>query len=135
MKRFIKLISVVFSALILLSLLVACDNPTNSVESNSEKTESDGSFTYQILTSSMYPMFKAGDTIMLERVDDASSLKVGDIITYRTVWEDSTEVFIGRIVEIYEENGKLMFITKCDNNDVNNPSPVSEDDVEGIYRQ
>ena len=129
MKRFIKLISVVFSALVLFASLAACDN----LGISSEELGNKDTFTYQVLSDSMNPVFKAGDIITLKRVEDASTLKVGDIICYYTIINGERVLNIHRIVNVYQGEGYRFFETKGDNNDMVDPLTVHEKDIVGVY--
>lgn len=82
---------------------------------------------FTVLSGSMEPEIHTGSIIYV--VDtDPSELKVRDVITYRLTGQTNST---HRIVDIQEENGKLQFFTKGDNNNAADPNPVSEDKLIG----
>ena len=87
-------------------------------------------------TESMDPIIKAGDMIICSKIDDPSTLKKGDIISFFDPAGNGVSVVTHRIIEdpVVTESGKLEFITKGDNNNTNDSLPVSEDKVIAIYK-
>lgn len=81
-----------------------------------------------VLTGSMEPVFYSGDLVMVKEVE-AESLQVGDVIAFR----EGTAVITHRIVQVEGEKDKLRFVTKGDNNNVNDRRPVTVEQLEGIY--
>jgi signal peptidase len=81
-----------------------------------------------VLTGSMEPVFYSGDLVMVKEVE-ASSLQIGDVIAFR----EGTAVITHRIVQVEGAGKDLRFITKGDNNNVNDRRPVTVDQLEGIY--
>jgi signal peptidase len=78
---------------------------------------------YAIETGSMVPTFNPGELIVVKRTN---SYKVEDIITFD--YQNSDVPITHRIVEI-QEDGK--YVTKGDDNPVNDAYPVDKDDVIG----
>lgn len=89
-----------------------------------------------VLTESMDPIIKAGDMIICSKIDDPSTLKKGDIISFFDPAGNGVSVVTHRIIEdpVVTESGKLQFITKGDNNNTNDSLPVSEDKVIAVYK-
>jgi len=81
-----------------------------------------------VLTGSMEPVFYSGDLVMVKEVE-ADSLQVGDVIAFR----EGTAVITHRIVQVEGEGPDLRFITKGDNNNVNDRRPVTVEQLEGVY--
>lgn len=83
--------------------------------------------------------FEKGDLIKINLTDEkeVQQLEVGDIITFKTVYivQDKTVLNTHRIVEINRNSeGKIVsFVTRGDNNDVNDTMPISVADVVGVY--
>ena len=84
-------------------------------------------FGYQtmvVLTSSMDPTLPVDSAIVVQRIEDFSTLnpstnlvsKDGDIISFRTTIEGQSAIITHRIVAIRIEGGKYVFDTKGDNN-------------------
>ena len=81
-----------------------------------------------VLTGSMEPVFYSGDLVMVKEVE-ADSLQVGDVIAFR----EGTAVITHRIVQVEGADQELRFITKGDNNNVNDRRPVTVEQLEGVY--
>ena len=86
---------------------------------------------YVIVSGSMDPTIKIRDAIIIKRYDE-EDLKVGDVITYRS--EDP--YFYGimithRIVDITDENGQKLYITKGDHNATRDRLPVKSSQIYG----
>lgn len=79
-----------------------------------------------IATDSMVPEFKRGDAVVIDKKFD-DKIKVGDIIQYRL--ENIT--IIHRVIEIKNDNGKRVYITKGDNNNSVDIYPVKESQILG----
>ncbi len=86
-----------------------------------------------VQTPSMYPTIKEGDLIFNRQVKNASDLKNDDIITYWTVIDGERVLNTHRIVEIYDGGDYLIFQTKGDNNDIEDPLTVHESEVVGKW--
>lgn len=93
-------------------------------------------FGYQILrvsSSSMEPRLEVGDVILSKKVDDITSLKLGDIITYK----GESGSYSGKLIthevtlEPYEYNSKYYLQTMGIANTLPDPE-ISEDQVVGI---
>lgn len=86
---------------------------------------------YVIVSGSMEPTIKIRDAIIIKRFDE-QELKVGDIITYRS--EDP--YFYGimithRIIDITNENGSKVYITKGDHNATRDRLAVKKNQIYG----
>lgn len=81
---------------------------------------------YVITTNSMEPELKKDDVVVIKKAN-ADNLKQGDIITFKQNGETITH----RIVQIDDiEDGKL-YITKGDNNNVQDEQGLRFDQIEG----
>ena len=80
---------------------------------------------YIITTDSMKPHINSGDVIIISKVSE-ENLKVGDVITFKK----DEEVITHRIIKINksEEND---YITKGDNNNIEDQKSISYKDIEG----
>ena len=84
---------------------------------------------YYVLTGSMEPEIMAGDVIFSKKVDDASKLKVGDVITYNgKVGMVKDKSITHKIIEMREENGELVFVTQGVANPAADP-PISSEQI------
>lgn len=116
---------------ILIPVLIV--NLTIIFKANKEADKIPDIFGYKpmiVLSGSMESKIRKGDLIITKNIDPAK-LEEKDVIAFRTA--DNT-VTTHRIIEIKKIDGKLFFVTKGDNNNVNDKDMVSEDDIEGIYQ-
>ncbi len=86
---------------------------------------------YTILTQSMYPNIKAGDMIITYKNVDGK-YKKGDVITFISAGKNSSGITIThRIKDVYKEEDTYYYITKGDNNNVEDSVPVPSGNVLG----
>ena len=88
----------------------------------------------QIISPSMEPGIPVGTYILIEKIS-ADKLEAGDVITF---YSDDPEIYgmlnTHRIKEIRHDNdGRLYFVTKGDNNDSEDAYTVKVDAVIGRY--
>lgn len=83
-----------------------------------------GKKAFVIISGSMIPEIQIGDVVI---INDTNDVKVNDIIAFR---RDST-VIVHRIIKQMDVNGKLMFQTKGDNNNVADSELVEIETLEG----
>lgn len=81
---------------------------------------------YIITTNSMEPKIKVGDIVIAKTVKE-KDLKSGDVITF---WQDH-EVITHRIVRIEEGEDNNYYITKGDNNNIEDSKKVAYEQIEG----
>lgn len=84
-----------------------------------------------VLTDSMSPTFNSGDLIIIKRTQP-DTLQVGDIITFHTIIQNEYVLNTHRIVEIHD-NGIRSYVTKGDNNAIQDQSVVIGSDIVGKY--
>lgn len=82
-----------------------------------------------VLSGSMEPTFNTGDMILLEPASDAENLHKDDVIAYLVGGKVTTH----RIVQVTELEGKRMYITKGDYNNVEDRIPVEPSQIQGMY--
>ena len=81
-----------------------------------------------VVSGSMEPVFYRGDVVVIEKTDflgihelNPTDLKVGDIVIYHAIW--FPEPVIHRIIAKGTAiNGSQYYITKGDNNPIQDPS-------------
>jgi signal peptidase I len=83
-----------------------------------------------VLSGSMEPTFKTGSIIAVKPIDDTSNLKKDDIITYM---QAENELVTHRIIDVVEQDGKVMYQTKGDNNESADTNLVPSMNVVGKY--
>lgn len=84
-------------------------------------------------SDSMKPTFKQGDLIICREVDDMKSLKVDDVITFWTTIDGKRVKNTHRIVEIVDKNGTDGYVTRGDNNTMNDTDVISPGAVIGRW--
>ncbi|MBE5805761.1 MAG: signal peptidase I [Clostridiales bacterium] len=85
-----------------------------------------------IMSYSMVPTFSRGSVVISVNIkeDDFHKLQVGDILHYKSQNGD----VIHRIIEIKEENGRFIFKTQGDNNNVPDTKWVEPEQVIGYVK-
>ena len=79
----------------------------------------------------MEPIIKVNDAIVIKRTD-ATNIKVGDVITYKSVEPSYYGIMIThRVIDIINENGVTKYVTKGDHNETRDINPISIDQVYG----
>lgn len=81
---------------------------------------------YIISTESMEPELKKGDAVIIKKVDE-EDLKINDIITFKI----NEEVITHRIVQINDDGTEKTYVTKGDNNNVEDNQILVFEDIEG----
>ncbi len=82
-----------------------------------------------VLSGSMESQINSGDIVVVKEID-TKKLKKGDIIAFKN--EDI--VITHRIQDLVTENGKTKYITKGDNNNVQDKDLVLPENVEGVFQ-
>ncbi|MBR5289815.1 MAG: signal peptidase I [Erysipelotrichaceae bacterium] len=86
-----------------------------------------------VLTDSMVPEIYSGDLIICH-TEDAEAIKVDDIIAFFDPAGNGTSIVTHRVMEIVDENGKLEFRTKGDNNNTEDKLLVPAESLVGVYK-
>ncbi|MBO5557386.1 signal peptidase I [Ruminococcus sp.] len=86
-------------------------------------------------SDSMKPTFAKDDLIMCKEIDDVYSLQKGDVITFWTIIDGQKVKNTHRIVDITENDGSRSFVTRGDNNQIDDTIPVLPGDVIGKWTE
>ena len=132
-----KILTVIGTILCVILLPILIINLTLIAKSyiNEEEVPSIGGvFPMIVLTDSMYPVIESGDLIICHTLE-AEDVKVGDVITFYDPMGNGTSVVTHRVLEISEKDGRPQFVTKGDNNNVEDQVPVDAEDLIGIYQK
>jgi len=87
---------------------------------------------YTIVSPSMEPVIKVFDVIIVSRIDDVSLIEVGDVITFISTSSMSKDMRVThRVLDIGEEDGRLVFTTKGDNNPTADSDTAKAENVIG----
>lgn len=82
-----------------------------------------------VLSGSMETQINTGDLVIVKETDN-EKLKEGDVIAFR----NGDSVITHRIVEKIENEGKIQYKTKGDNNNVTDNWYVLPEQIEGLYQ-
>ncbi len=83
-----------------------------------------------VTSESMVPTLQVGDLLVLQRPAE-DQIQVGDIIVYNADWFSGAPI-VHRVVRITEIGGERYFFTKGDNNQQEDPSPCTYEDILGV---
>lgn len=124
------LLSVVLWAIILLMALFTF---TTLATRDDQSVARLAGFTPLIVQSdSMAPTFYAGDLIVIKECE-TSRLEEGDVITFHTIINNEYALNTHRIAEIRENGEVRSYVTKGDNNAVEDTHVISDGDIVGQY--
>ncbi|MBO5294249.1 MAG: signal peptidase I [Clostridia bacterium] len=132
-QRVLTVIGIVL-CVILLPILIM--NVSMIIQSyiNKDEVPSIGSVVPMIvLTDSMDPEIKGGDLILCEKVD-ATEIQERDIISFFDPAGNGSSVVTHRVIGIIEQDGKLFFRTKGDNNNTEDRLVVPAENLVGRYK-
>lgn len=131
-----KVFSVIGIVLCIILTPVLIINITLIIRSSTNKDEVPsvgGYLPLIVLTDSMYPEIKSGDLIICHTID-AGDVRENDVIAFFDPAGNGTSVVTHRVVGIENEDGKLFFRTKGDNNNTEDRDPVPSENLVGIYK-
>lgn len=92
-----------------------------------------GMFPLIVLTDSMYPEIESGDIIICSTAK-AEDIKEEDVISFFDPAGNGTSIVTHRVIEIIEEDGKILFRTRGDNNNIEDKEPVPAENLVGTYQ-
>lgn len=129
-----KILNTVLSVILWIVILVAAlfSFVTLATKDKNQIASIAGFSPLTVQTDSMQPTFSAGDLIIIKKCDP-DTLEVGDIITFHTIIENQYALNTHRIKEITEENGIKNYVTKGDNNALEDTHIITGADVAGKY--
>lgn len=79
-----------------------------------------------VLSNSMYPVIETGDMIICQQTD-AETIDVGDVISFFDPAGNGSTIVTHRVVSVTEQDGKLAWATRGDNNNSDDRLLVTED--------
>lgn len=120
------LVYIIFIPIILYNVILI----TKAVIYKNEIPDFFGFKNFVIVSRSMEDTIMKGDAIWVKEVPE-DEINAGDIISFRK----DGEIITHRIVrEETDENGQKMYITKGDNNNIEDRGSISYQDIEGKYQ-
>ena len=138
MGKYIKMTVAALLAALITAVFCGCvvtDAPDDTGNDSTAAAATSNTRVVTIEDDSMYPLFVAGDIILVNVDFKPSELRVGDIISYYTLEDDMNIIETHRIVNIYtSENGEsFIFETKGDNDPVSDAFTVQDSAIVGVY--
>jgi len=134
MKKVLKTIANVLSWVILafallITILVFSSGRNNGVANLF------GYIPLTVESDSMLPTFAQGDLIICKEIDDLNSLKANDVITFWTIIDGKKVKNTHRIISVNEFESTRSFITRGDNNPINDEIPAYAGDLIGQWTE
>ena len=84
-------------------------------------------------SDSMLPTFAQGDMIICKEIDDINTLAEGDVITFWTIIDGKRVKNTHRIVGINQAENSRSFVTRGDNNNLEDDMPAYAGDIIGKW--
>lgn len=132
-QRILTIIGTILCVILLPVLIINLTLIVKSYVNKEEVPSLGGVFPMIVLTDSMYPEIKSGDLIICNTLEP-EEVREGDVISFFDPMGSGTSVVTHRVLEVIEEDGKLSYRTKGDNNNAEDQVPVPEKNLVGIYR-
>ena len=86
-----------------------------------------------VLSGSMEPTLKVGGIAFIELLSDPEEVRIGDIVTYRSL-QDSDKRISHRVIEIIDDEGHLSYRTKGDNSELPDQQLIPAENLVGKVR-
>ena len=83
---------------------------------------------YKITSSSMEPSIHTGDIVITKKPKEKEDVKEGDVVSLL----NDGEIITHRIINISEVNGNTQYVTKGDNNNVEDLHRIVFEDIQGV---
>lgn len=85
-----------------------------------------------VLTDSMYPVIESGDLIICH-TEEPEHIETGDVIAFFDPAGNGTTIVTHRVMEVTEQDGKLAWKTKGDNNNTEDRLLVTAEKLVAVY--
>lgn len=82
---------------------------------------------------SMHPTFDEGDLIICKQIEDPYTLEVDDVITFWTLIDGQKVKNTHRIVRINDTGNSISFVTRGDNNPIDDELPAYQSELIGKW--
>lgn len=126
-RKFKKIKNIIEYTIIFLIILVNGILIVKSVNNPNKTPDLFGKKAFIIVSGSMIPTIEIGDIVV---IDNTTDVKENDVIAFRR----NTTVIVHRIIDEMNVNGKVMYQTKGDNNNIADLELVEVEDIEGVYQ-
>lgn len=129
MEKFVKVVTIIVLVILIPIIFVNGVIIADSVIHPDEVPSFFGWKPFIVLSGSMETEIMTGDLVVTKEIN-TSKLKEGDVIAFKKDGYVTTH----RIESIENVDGETRYITKGDNNNVEDEGYVTEDMVEGIFK-
>ena len=135
-KKENKVLNVIVNIILVLVILFAafCGYSAFVTKAGSGVPSIFGFRVFAIQSDSMVPTFSKGDLVIDTAVSNDTKLNVDDIITFWTVIEGQRALNTHRIVQVNDYKDFTSYITKGDNNSIEDSMTVDRSSVVGKYK-
>lgn len=127
-NRVKKIIGAIFYPIIVVILLCAIWLVIQKIQDPEATPNLLGYKVFNVVSGSMEPTIEIGDLVIVKQPEQ-ENIKEGDIITFI----EEQGIVTHRVVEVIEEDGKIKYKTKGDNNNANDTNLVEYKNIEGIF--
>lgn len=128
-----KILKWLFNIIITIIIIIAAVVTVVSLSTKEKGVANiNGYIPFSIQTESMVPTMNVGDLIITKKYNN-QELKVDDIISFFSVEQETTIIKTHRIKEIKQDGKVTSYITKGDNNDVEDEVEVAPGDIISVY--
>ena len=131
--KVLTIVGIVLCILLIPILLINLTLIAKSYLNKNEVPSIGGKLPLIVLTDSMYPEIESGDLIICNTAE-AEDIKVNDVISFFDPAGNGTSIVTHRVVEIVEEDGKISFRTRGDNNNTEDKELVPAENLVGVYK-
>ena len=131
-NKIIKTIKTIFYIIMTLILIVSVSLIIQKIRKPAEIPSFFGYKAFVVASGSMEPTLDFGDIVII-RETEQNNINTGDIITFLEK-DNNKSTITHRIVNIIEEDGKIKYQTKGDNNNTRDDELVTYDNIEGKYQ-
>lgn len=131
--RVLTIVGTVLCIILVPVLLINLTLIAKSYINKDEVPSIGGVFPLIVLTDSMYPDIESGDLIICNTVN-AEDVKVDDVISFFDPAGNGTSIVTHRVIEIVNDDGKISFRTRGDNNNTEDKELVPSENLVGVYK-
>ena len=132
-RRLMSILGILLCVILIPIVVINCTLIVKQVANRDEVPSVAGVFPMIVLTDSMQGAFDAGSLVICKSADPAE-IEEGDIICFYDPAGGGTSTVTHRVVRIEtDEEGALSFITKGDNNNAEDSTPVPAENLVGVY--
>ena len=131
MHKVLTIIGTVLCVILIPILIINCILIVKSFTSEDVPNVA-GTLPLIVLTDSMYPVIESGDLIICH-TEEPENIQVGDVIAFFDPAGNGSSIVTHRVVEVTEQDGKIAWRTKGDNNNTEDRLPVPADKLVAVY--